>query len=244
VINQNCETRVTLWVPRTVSPPLISESLPADLAVPAGAGPRRSSRPGGRIEGGRPDAPGRAGGASPNDSYLVRRTGRGPIRPADPRAPARGRRRRPGPRGSERFRVLVPVVDPSPVSSGCHSHTPRSAVSPRPSSAGSASWLYRERHPRPRAGLVTARTELIPAHQGREVEAGGGAEDGPVAPRRPWAWVVSSEHGDLVPEHQDLDVLGCVGPREQRQPAQHVGECQVCESKSHGNRSCWAAGEL
>ena len=32
----------SVWVPRTVSPPLISESLPADLAVPAGAGRARS----------------------------------------------------------------------------------------------------------------------------------------------------------------------------------------------------------
>jgi hypothetical protein len=42
-----------------------------------------------------------------------------------------------------------------------------------------------------------------------------------------------------VPEHQDLDVVGCVGPGEQRQPAQHAGECQVRESKDHGERSCW-----
>jgi len=28
----------------------------------------------------------------------------------------------------------------------------------------------------------------------------------------------------LVTEHEDLDVLDCVGPGEQRQPAQHSGE--------------------
>ena len=49
--------------------------------------------------------------------------------------------------------------------------------------------------------------------------------------------------GDLVPEHQDLDVLGRVGSGEQRQPAQHAGEHQVRESKGHGARSCWAACE-
>ena len=55
------------------------------------------------------------------------------------------------------------------------------------------------------------------------------------------ARIASSEYGDLVAEHQDLDVLGCVGSGEQRQPTQHAGEHQVCESKSHGERSCWAA---
>ena len=92
--------------------------------------------------------------------------------------------------------------------------------------------------------LVSNATAPSQPAQTRGQQPAEGAEDGPVDPRHRWAWVVSSEHGDLVPEHQDLDVLGCVGPREQRQPAQHVGECQVCESKSHGERSCWATCEL
>jgi hypothetical protein len=40
-------------------------------------------------------------------------------------------------------------------------------------------------------------------------------------------------------EHQDLDVLGCVGPGEQHQTAQHAGEQQIRESESHSERSCW-----
>ena len=55
---------------------------------------------------------------------------------------------------------------------------------------------------------------------------------------------MSAQHGDLVAEHQDLEVLGCIGSSEQRQPAEHAGERQVCELNSHGERSCWAAGEL
>jgi hypothetical protein len=47
---------------------------------------------------------------------------------------------------------------------------------------------------------------------------------------------VSAKYGDLLPEHQDLDVFGCVGPDEQRQPAQHAGERQVFESKSQAAR--------
>jgi hypothetical protein len=45
-------------------------------------------------------------------------------------------------------------------------------------------------------------------------------------------WVVSKQCGDLVPEHQDLDVLGCIGPGEQREPAQHNGG-----DRSHGRTS-------
>jgi hypothetical protein len=51
-----------------------------------------------------------------------------------------------------------------------------------------------------------------------------------------------------VTQHQDLDILGRVGPGEQRKPAQHAGEHQVRESESHSARSCcagcsrWARG--
>jgi hypothetical protein len=55
---------------------------------------------------------------------------------------------------------------------------------------------------------------------------------------------VSAQHGDLVAEHQDFDVLGRVGPGEQRQPAQHTGEHQVRESKRHSERSCWPRSGL
>jgi hypothetical protein len=54
---------------------------------------------------------------------------------------------------------------------------------------------------------------------------------------------VSAQHGDFVTQDQDLDVLGCVGAAEQRQPGQHAGEDQVRESEGHGGRSCWEACE-
>ena len=47
-----------------------------------------------------------------------------------------------------------------------------------------------------------------------------------------------AQHGDLVAKHQNLDVLGCVGASEQRQPAQHAGEHQVRETEGHSDRSC------
>jgi hypothetical protein len=46
--------------------------------------------------------------------------------------------------------------------------------------------------------------------------------------------VVSAQDGDLVTQYQDLDVLGCAGPGEQRKPAQQAGEHQVGESEGHG----------
>jgi hypothetical protein len=41
--------------------------------------------------------------------------------------------------------------------------------------------------------------------------------------------VVSAQHGELVTEHQDLDVFGA-GSSEQCQPARHAGEQQMGES--------------
>jgi hypothetical protein len=45
--------------------------------------------------------------------------------------------------------------------------------------------------------------------------------------------VVSAQHGDLVTQHQDLDVLGRIGASQQCQPAQHAGERQMGESNGH-----------
>jgi hypothetical protein len=46
-----------------------------------------------------------------------------------------------------------------------------------------------------------------------------------------------SRRGFLVAEPQDLDVLGCIGSGEQRQPAQYAGEQQIGESEGHDGRS-------
>ena len=35
-----------------------------------------------------------------------------------------------------------------------------------------------------------------------------GGEDGPVRPVHAWSWVGAAEDGDLVPQHEELDVLG------------------------------------
>jgi SAM-dependent methyltransferase len=65
------------------------------------------------------------------------------------------------------------------------------------------------------------------------------AEERPVEPAQRRAWIASAQHGDLDTEHQDLDVLGCVGSGEQP-PAQHTGEQQIGEPECHSGRSCCA----
>ena len=69
------------------------------------------------------------------------------------------------------------------------------------------------------------------------------AEQCAIDPAQLRACVVSARHrrprcGDLVPEHQDLDVLAHVGSGEQRQPAEHSGEHQVGELVRPQRRSC------
>jgi len=59
------------------------------------------------------------------------------------------------------------------------------------------------------------------------------AEYGAVKPGQRWPGVGAAQHGDLVPQHDDLDVLGGVGAGEQRQPAQHANEKQVGKSEGH-----------
>jgi hypothetical protein len=42
-------------------------------------------------------------------------------------------------------------------------------------------------------------------------QSGEGGDQRAVGPGRPWAWRTSSEHGELVAQDEDLDVLGGVG---------------------------------
>ena len=81
--------------------------------------------------------------------------------------------------------------------------------------------------------------EPNPAQRGGEQSAQR-AEDGAVDPVHRRAGVASTQDGDLVPEHQDLDVLGCIRASEQRQPAQQTGEEQIGGSEGHSRRSCCA----
>jgi len=76
------------------------------------------------------------------------------------------------------------------------------------------------------------------AQRGRQQPAQR-AEYRAVEPRERWPVVRAAQHGDLMTQHQDLDVLCRVGAGEQRQPAQHASKHQVDESEGHSGRSCW-----
>ena len=85
----------------------------------------------------------------------------------------------------------------------------------------------------------SGRDQPQPAQRGGQQPAQC-AEHGAVEPGHLRARVGAAQHGDLVSQRQDLDVLGGVGAGEQRQPAQHANEHQVDESEGHSERSCWA----
>jgi len=69
-------------------------------------------------------------------------------------------------------------------------------------------------------------------------QPGHGAEESPVDPRQRRALIGTVQHRDLMPQHEDLGVLGRVGPGEQHKPAQDTSEHEVGESEGHSDRSC------
>jgi hypothetical protein len=68
--------------------------------------------------------------------------------------------------------------------------------------------------------------ELAPGQQ-----PGQRGQHRPVGPRQPRVLDLPLEHSDLVPQDQDLGVLGSVGAGEQGKPAEHTQHRQVGESQ-------------
>ena len=81
------------------------------------------------------------------------------------------------------------------------------------------------------------RNQPEPAQLSRQ-HPGHRAEERPVDPGQGRAPIGSAQHRDLMPQHEDLGVLGRVGPDEQHKPAQHASEHEVGESEGHSDRSC------
>ncbi|MFE7393749.1 hypothetical protein [Streptomyces sp. NPDC057582] len=46
------------------------------------------------------------------------------------------------------------------------------------------------------------------------------------------------QDGQLVPEHQYLDILGRGGPRQQAQPAEHQARESVDQTERHDSQAC------
>ena len=70
---------------------------------------------------------------------------------------------------------------------------------------------------RPRA----ARRDLYP---GSGEQSGEGGDHGVVAPVEPRPWSASLQHGQLMAQHEDLDLVGGVGSVVERYPAQQLGD--------------------
>ena len=60
-----------------------------------------------------------------------------------------------------------------------------------------------------------------------------GGDYGPVGPVWLRAGGLTAQDRDLVPQHQDLQVLRGIAPREQRQPAEQPEHEQIDEAKEH-----------
>jgi hypothetical protein len=60
-----------------------------------------------------------------------------------------------------------------------------------------------------------------------------GGEHGPVRPVQAWSRIGAAKHGDLVPQHEELDVLGGGRADQQQDQSEHVPEDQVQEPQRH-----------
>ncbi len=68
-------------------------------------------------------------------------------------------------------------------------------------------------------------------------QPGQGGEHGTVGPVWPWSDDLTPQHGDLVPQDEDLRVLSSVTARQQHQPAEHPDHEQVDEANEHERRA-------
>lgn len=65
-------------------------------------------------------------------------------------------------------------------------------------------------------------------------------DEGPVTGVEPYLLMSQSafQHGDLMAEHQDLDLFVLISHRQEPQHRERVGDTQVSQSKQHGRSSC------
>jgi len=75
------------------------------------------------------------------------------------------------------------------------------------------------------------------AAQHRWQQPGERRQDRPVGPVRFRPRDLTPQHRDLMTEHHDLRVLGCLASAEQHQPAEYPDRDQVEQTKSHEPRS-------
>jgi len=74
--------------------------------------------------------------------------------------------------------------------------------------------------------------------QHRWQQVGQRSHDGTAGPARRGPGDLTAEHRDLMTEHHDFRVLGCLAAAKQRQPAEDPDHDQVDQAKGHKPRSC------
>ena len=60
-----------------------------------------------------------------------------------------------------------------------------------------------------------------------------GGEHGPVRPIHTWSWVGAAQDGDLVAQHEDLDILGSGRATRQQDQPEHLPEDQIEQPQRH-----------
>jgi hypothetical protein len=79
-----------------------------------------------------------------------------------------------------------------------------------------------------------ARGDHAMATQAPRQPSDEGCQHRPVSPIHAWSGVGSAEHGDLVTQHQELDVLGRGRASQQRDQPEHLQEDQMQQPQRHG----------
>jgi hypothetical protein len=74
--------------------------------------------------------------------------------------------------------------------------------------------------------------DSVPPEGGRQ-QPGQSGDHGAVGPVRPRAGNLTAQDENLVPQYQDLRVLGSVAPGEEDQPAEQPDHEQVDKSDKH-----------
>ena len=101
----------------------------------------------------------------------------------------------------------------------------------RPARCGQVHFLptRRRRHRGTVPGVITRCARSVLGHMPDQR-----GENGAAGPVQPGLGLGAAQHGNLVPQHEQFDVLGRGGPAEQEQPAAEPGEDQAEQTERHG----------
>ena len=77
------------------------------------------------------------------------------------------------------------------------------------------------------------RSDEQPEASANGQQSGERGDQGAIGPAHSWPWRAALEHGELMAQDKDLDLLGGVGSGAQHDPAQEVGEHLVDQPQRH-----------